>query len=1163
MVPVAPIAAGPAFAHGEGLGLASSPVPSRLDPSIAMAMSGANEPGAALYDFEPAPKGLALPKEVEMLLSLVCSLRKVLLDLHLGLGDGTEAVGVGMVGSSTSHGALTASASDPSDVRNAGDLSGVLGGGRTNSAGGWAERDRLERSASSDRLGAGVSGGDLSRGGERRGSMGRSSSVNELAQAERANGLGRLASSEMAARRLVFLLGRLQLLLAMSTKESTKAFFYTSQGALLWTQRLMLRLWAYLISQVDAVTFRYQPAVFETLRLLMLRGELDCSALQEAPSSVLERYRKALWETVEYVVTKLNHKAAPTEVRVFCSMALATAFFRLPALRHTLLTTILPPGESRHKHVREWNLPWSLQKAALRECVYAPAPPSSSLARNASWLARPSDLTGDVSSGLQVGYLGASATAPQLETGSSSLAIRGHTAATGAVATAVGHAAGVATQLVADAAARLSHGSQRKARFPGDMGSSSPLAGSPQSSSASATAAQSAAATAAAVALPPPMSLGGAALRLAETSPLAAAEEERALSLEGGLELANSRSFDQWSQLWRARLNSATRDSERTLSGRYWRERLKKRGHCFFLLLEHWLQHTSMAMGLQPGEEVVWRDVPGAPTLIKAFLIEMKQRPLHLWPESMVSCLGTLLMENKPLLQVCVRILISRTSALHLRPSLAVLQHLDVVMRSIAPEPLPQTFSAEPLLRMLHQLADSEHFKVAASALIFLYNHLDAMGEATRIKSLEWLHGRFATFGLHWSRVVRTIYFHIGVIKVLHWNPPASPDRARRSSGDVRNLSVERQGSGDGLESILAREARGKKGVKNGVNGIASGGSGGSGSGDYGNHGCYYYGSAATANGGSSNGDSHHGGSHHGGSHHGGSHHGSGGSNGYGHGSMRSQSLGSRDSLHDWGIAHAESLSEMREVENLLEFQRVRDLYVDSFAALGKLAAAAAASTSPRTASGARVSPGRRSASPAANGVRFGGGRAGGAGRGGAAARHAGLGVRRGGGVAAVAAGGDGGAADAAGKEPMPPEAAERTVAEGAMAEAAAELGLLSPGSLPSASQRRTMGYAQHAWSEYEGVEKKWEAANEAMQLAQQEAAGAPSGAGGNGWHGANGHGGTQSAGSGGDGAPIRRSNSEPTLPRVPPNPLTLSLSMISAHVHDDDDDATTDYDEW
>ena len=62
--------------------------------------------------------------------------------------------------------------------------------------------------------------------------------------------------------------------------------------------------------------------------------------------------------------------------------------------------------------------------------------------------------------------------------------------------------------------------------------------------------------------------------------------------MEAMVELANSRNLDQWSLLWRSRLNSATRDSERSLGGRYWRERLRKRGHCFFLLLEHWVRHT-------------------------------------------------------------------------------------------------------------------------------------------------------------------------------------------------------------------------------------------------------------------------------------------------------------------------------------------------------------------------------------------------------------------------------------------------------------------------------------------------------------------------------------------------------------------------------------------
>ena len=67
------------------------------------------------------------------------------------------------------------------------------------------------------------------------------------------------------------------------------------------------------------------------------------------------------------------------------------------------------------------------------------------------------------------------------------------------------------------------------------------------------------------------------------------------------------------------------------LAGNFWRERLRKRGHCFFLLLEHWVKHTAMAMGVQPGESVDWKVVPGYPQLIKAFLLEMKQRPTHRW----------------------------------------------------------------------------------------------------------------------------------------------------------------------------------------------------------------------------------------------------------------------------------------------------------------------------------------------------------------------------------------------------------------------------------------------------------------------------------------------------------------------------------------------------
>ena len=130
-----------------------------------------------------------------------------------------------------------------------------------------------------------------------------------------------------------FLQARLQTLLGLSNKESCKAFFYASAECLEWTQRLMLKLWSYLLTQAEHLPYKHQPGIFETLHLLVQRGELDHAALFDAAPQLMERYSRTLWDTVAYVMAKLNRKAAPTEVRVFCSQALAIALMRLPALR--------------------------------------------------------------------------------------------------------------------------------------------------------------------------------------------------------------------------------------------------------------------------------------------------------------------------------------------------------------------------------------------------------------------------------------------------------------------------------------------------------------------------------------------------------------------------------------------------------------------------------------------------------------------------------------------------------------------------------------------------------------------------------------------------------------------------------------------------------------
>ena len=137
----------------------------------------------------------------------------------------------------------------------------------------------------------------------------------------------------------------------------------------------------------------------------------------------------------------------------------------------------------------------------------------------------------------------------------------------------------------------------------------------------------------------------------------------------------------------------------------------------------------------------------------------------------------------------------------------------------------------------------------------------------------------------------------------------------------------------------------------------------------------------------------------------------------------------------------------------------------------------------------------------------------------------------------------------------LTPEAAAAAAkeAEAAMDEAAEELGL--GGAENKLKLRRTLGYATYAWTEYEQVVKKWEQAQEAINVARRSS---PNEDDGHWSYGAGGGGSIGKSASCGqlpnDSAPIRRTYSEPTLP-PPPNPLALSLSMITSHTHDEEDE--------
>ena len=270
------------------------------------------------------------------------------------------------------------------------------------------------------------------------------------------------------------------------------------------------------------------------------------------------------------------------------------AFFRLPALRHDLLTTILPPGESRYKHVRDWNLPWSLQTSSLREAllVRADSQPQHGLRQRASWLPQRMSLHGG---GYFFSKVMASATAPELTQVDLRTPLRPPlqmSASASATADAVISGSGVGGDrpLASDEIDTIPLREQSMR----DEGSVlRALSGNGHNSA------------------------GGIGGGISGHGGGGGSSEHELLGA--------SASSDQWSQLWSARgvASYASAQTEKALGGKYWRERLRKRGHCFFLFLEHWMRHAGMAMGMQPGEELAWKEVraDAAPPLLTLAII--------------------------------------------------------------------------------------------------------------------------------------------------------------------------------------------------------------------------------------------------------------------------------------------------------------------------------------------------------------------------------------------------------------------------------------------------------------------------------------------------------------------------------------------------------------
>ncbi|EZG88175.1 hypothetical protein GNI_005230 [Gregarina niphandrodes] len=123
---------------------------------------------------------------------------------------------------------------------------------------------------------------------------------------------------------------------------------------------------------------------------------------------------------------------------------------------------------------------------------------------------------------------------------------------------------------------------------------------------------------------------------------------------------------------------------------------------------------------------VRWELIPGYAAFIKGFLIELKSKPIAKFPDALLNCSASLLVNDR-LLAVFMRIVLSRTSVYSREQVFAAFNYLDFWLEtfSLRNQPLPLTMDYRLLGKAVDAVINSDLALQMAKAIWFLYKRMD------------------------------------------------------------------------------------------------------------------------------------------------------------------------------------------------------------------------------------------------------------------------------------------------------------------------------------------------------------------------------------------------------------------------------------------------------
>ena len=161
---------------------------------------------------------------------------------------------------------------------------------------------------------------------------------------------------------------------------------------------------------------------------------------------------------------------------------------------------------------------------------------------------------------------------------------------------------------------------------------------------------------------------------------------------------------------------------------------------------------------------VSWMNVPGYKTILKAMLLELKEREVEDYPEALKDTTCAMLY-NEKILNVFVTIVFKKTPVFN---APAVSHALELVASWFTTihknkQLIPPQFDYLFFFRAIQILMDIDHGMSTAKCIWFLYKILHVIPLAQRTTILEQLLSskKFYKYFFHWSYNIRMVFFYL------------------------------------------------------------------------------------------------------------------------------------------------------------------------------------------------------------------------------------------------------------------------------------------------------------------------------------------------------------------------------------------------------------------